>query len=111
MHSHNLESPNRVSLIVLVIGFVLSAVMVAPSIRYSARYYIAGHLAAHIALNMTLLAAVSSPFFLIYLFTRNRSEIISVTFGAAFSVLHAYPIYTTYSFRLQEFGYVGLIFV
>jgi len=105
------DSPNRAPLIVLVIGLVLSVVMVAPSVRYSALYYTPGHLAGHVVLNVVMLAAVSSPFFLIYLFTRNRAAILSVTFGAVFSVLHAYPIYTTYRFRPQEFGYVGLIFI
>jgi Na+-driven multidrug efflux pump len=110
MH-HRQDLVNQAARIILIIGCVLSAVAAVPSICYSARYH-SGHAAFHVVFNAVLLAALCSPFVLIYFAGRNAHRASNpVTFGAVFSLLHAYVIYATYTVRPQEFGFSGLIFV
>ena len=112
MPSHAQDPQTRAAYIVLVIGLFLSLVLTAPSISYSVRYYSGSdHLIWHAAFNATLLAAVSLPFLFIYFFARHRPAIVAVTLGAVFSCFHGYLIYTTYRFKPQEFGYLGLILI
>jgi len=85
--------------IVLMIGCILSAVAAGPSVRFSARYH-SGHIAFHVAFNAVLLTALCSPFVIIYLAGRTaRRTSTPVTYGAVFSLLHGYLIYTTYTVR------------
>lgn len=105
---HPQKSPAR---IVLLIGLALSCVLIAPSVSYSARYSSTDNLAFHIVFNVILLAALCSPFLLIYLFARNGPVILPVTFGAVVACFHGYLIFTTYTSKPQEFGYLGLVFV
>jgi hypothetical protein len=104
------QDSRQAAQIVLIIGCVLSAVAAAPSVSYSARYH-SDRIAGHIVFNAVLLTALSSPFVLIYFAGRNaRRALIPATFGAVFSLLHGYLIYSTYTIEPQEFGYLGLIF-
>ena len=102
------RSPQAV--LTLAIGVLLSVVLVVPSVLYSVRYG-SGDRVFHAVFNVMLLGAVTSPFVVIYWFTRNRSRAVAaVTFGAVFSLCHAWLIYVSYAFKPQEFGYLGLIF-
>jgi len=58
-----------------------------------------------------LFAALCFPFLILYLFARNGPAILSVTFGTVLAFFHGYLIYTTYRFKPQEFGYLGLVLV
>ncbi len=101
----------RTARIVLLIGLALSIMLTAPSVSYSARYSSTDNLVFHIVFNVILFAALSFPFLLIYLFARNGPAILSVTFGTVLACIHGYLIYTTYRFKPQEFGYLGLVLV
>src|SRR5579864_9048733 len=92
--------------IVLLIGLALSCVLIAPSVSYSARTSSTDNLVFHIVFNVILFAALCSPFLVLYLFARNGPVILSVTFGAVVACFHGYLIYTTYTSKPQEFGYL-----
>lgn len=101
---------SREAFCVLAIGCVLSVVMVIPSVLYSARFG-GGNPMFHVIFNLILLVAVASPFLTLYFFTRKRGrEIATMTFGVVFSLCHAWMIFTSYAFKPQEFGYLGLVF-
>ena len=105
---HPQKRPAR---IVLLIGLALSIMVTAPSVSYSARYSSTGNLVFHVVFNVILFAALCFPFLILYLLARNGPAILSVTFGTVLACFHGYLIYTTYRFRPQEFGYLGLVVV
>jgi len=89
----------------LIIGLPLSAIIIVPSVKslpfgsFSIIYH------------LIMLAALVSPFLIIYfVFRKTPSNISPITFGVLFSLTHAYLVYVTYAYPAQEFGYVGLIF-
>ena len=93
-----------VDLSILVVGLLLSTVMIIPSIRITPVGLFT------VVFHPILLAALSAPFVILYLLSRNRRWAIpTLTSGALFSLGHLYLIYVSYARLPQEFGYIGLI--